>query len=561
MAKPNVESFLDLVQRSKLVEKDQLQEIVARLKEESGGELPEDVDAVAKRLLAENLISPWQSEKLLEGKHRGFFLGRYKLLGEIGTGGMSRVYLGEHVLMRRLVAIKVLPKHRVTDSSYLERFHREARAAASLDHPNIVRAYDVDNDGDTHYLVMEFVDGRDLQQTVKKDGRLDYPVAADFIRQAAEGLANAHANGLIHRDVKPANLLVDQKNVVKVLDLGLARFTDEDRASLTVQYDENVLGTADYLPPEQAIDSHGIDARADIYSLGCTLYFLLTGHPPFPDGTLPQRLMAHQRQQPPSIAKERPDAPADLLAMCMKMMAKKPVDRYQSMTEVAQALRRWLTDHGLSASGGFDLGGSGRLGDRLPPVARRLTRAGGSGAVVSGAVISGAVVSGRRRDLADLPRAVAEASAIEPGPSDTIADADRVPTPSISRRNSDSEVMSDSNLRRRILPKAKPLDAPGRSSKKDKELVVSLDDVLGDSQAMRSPRQSGAARALKSRPIKPPSKWVWIGIGAILFVGVILAIIVVRMPAAGSHPKSSGDPESKPSAATPGESASDRSQR
>ena len=228
-----------------------------------------------------------------------------------------------------------------------------------------MRAYDVDNDGDTHYLVMEFVDGRDLQQTVKKSGPMEYATAADYIRQAAEGLGHAHSNGLIHRDVKPANLLVDQKNVVKVLDLGLARFTDEDRASLTVQYDENVLGTADYLAPEQAIDSHGVDARADIYSLGCAFYFLLTGHPPFPDGTLPQRLMAHQKQQPPSIAKERPDAPADLVEICMKMMAKKPADRYQSMNDVAQALRRWLADRGLGSSAArsprSDLSGSGRL--------------------------------------------------------------------------------------------------------------------------------------------------------------------------------------------------------
>ena len=167
MPKPNVETFLDLVQRSGLVEKDRLQALVAQLEKESGGKLPSDVDEVARRFVAENLITPWQCDKLLEGRHRGFFLGRYKLLGQLGVGGMSTVYLGEHVLMQRRVAIKVLPRNRVTDTSYLARFHREARAAASLDHPNIVRAYDVDNDGDNHYLVMEFVDGRDLQQTVK----------------------------------------------------------------------------------------------------------------------------------------------------------------------------------------------------------------------------------------------------------------------------------------------------------------------------------------------------------------------------------------------------------
>lgn len=375
MSKPNVETFLDLIQRSGLVEKDRLQAIIAQIEKDAGGKLPEDVDEVARRFVTEGLVTQWQCDRLLEGRHRGFFLGRYKLLGQLGSGGMSQVYLGEHVLMQRRVAIKVLPRNRVTDTSYLARFHREARAAASLDHPNIVRAYDVDNDGDIHYLVMEFVDGRDLQQTVKKDGPLDFAVAAEYVRQAAEGLGHAHSNGLIHRDVKPANLLVDQKNVLKVLDLGLARFTDEDRASLTVQYDENVLGTADYLAPEQAIDSHGVDGRADIYSLGCSLYFLIAGHPPFPDGTLPQRLMAHQKQQPPPLAAERPGVPAGLVEICMKMMAKKPPDRYQSMAEVAEALRCWLVDYGQGSHGGGS-SGSGRQGGSTPPIAKRFTQTG-----------------------------------------------------------------------------------------------------------------------------------------------------------------------------------------
>ena len=225
-----------------------------------------------------------------------------------------------------------------------------------MDHRNIVRAYDVDNDGDIHYLVMEYVDGRDLQQMVKEDGPLDYAAAADYIRQAAEGLAHAHQAGLIHRDVKPANLLVDQKNVVKVLDLGLARFTDEDRASLTVAYDENVLGTADYLAPEQAIDSHGVDARADIYSLGCSFYFLLTGHPPFPDGTLPQRLMAHQKQPPPSIchgSARRPGRPGRDLHEDDGQEARPIATRRRQ--EVAAVLADWLTAHGHGSS---MLGGS-----------------------------------------------------------------------------------------------------------------------------------------------------------------------------------------------------------
>jgi eukaryotic-like serine/threonine-protein kinase len=306
MAKLKVDAFLDLVRRSGLVEKDRLVELVADLKHEAGGHSVSDTTMVADRLVQAELITRWQADRLLEGRYKGFFLGKYKLLGHLGTGGMSRVYLGEHVLMQRRVAIKVLPKDRVEDSSYLARFHREAQAAASLDHRNIVRAYDIDNMGDLHYIVMEYVEGRDLQQIVKERGPLDYAAAADYTRQAAEGLAHAHQSGLIHRDVKPANLLVDQKNVVKILDLGLARFTDEDKASLTLAFDENVLGTADYLAPEQAIDSHGVDARADIYGLGCTLFFVLTGHPPFVGGSLPQRLVMHQKQPPPSISASRP---------------------------------------------------------------------------------------------------------------------------------------------------------------------------------------------------------------------------------------------------------------
>lgn len=358
MAKPTVDVFIDLVRRSTLVEKDQLNALLLGLKEEAGDEPVTDADLVANRFVETGLITRWQADRLLEGRYKGFFLGKYKLLNLLGTGGMSSVYLAEHVLMQRRVAIKVLPKNRVEDSSYLARFHREAQAAAALDHRNIVRAYDVDNDGSNHYLVMEYVEGRDLQHVVKEDGPLGYIAAAEYIRQAAEGLSHAHKANLIHRDVKPANLLVDRKNVVKVLDLGLARFTDEDKASLTVAYDENVLGTADYLAPEQALDSHGVDSRADIYGLGCSLYYLLTGHPPFPGGTLPQRLMAHQKQTPPSIHIDRPDAPHDLIEICAKMMAKKPGQRYQTMAEVALDLSQWLINHGQTVDSGSSAGGS-----------------------------------------------------------------------------------------------------------------------------------------------------------------------------------------------------------
>lgn len=343
------DSFLNVVKKSGLIAGDRLKDLVQEFRD--SGVNVDDSQILAGKLTDRGALTRWQADKLLQGKTRGFFLSKYRLLSLLGKGGMSSVYLAEHVLMRRRCAIKVLPQKRVNDSSYLARFHREAQAVASLDHPNIVRAYDVDVDRtieknhEIHFLVMEYVDGRSLQELVQTDGPLDCVRAADTIRQAADGLAHAHLAGMVHRDIKPANLLVDANGTVKILDLGLARFFNEDDDSLTVAHDEKVLGTADYLAPEQALDSHGVDARADLYSLGCTMHYLLTGHPPFTAGTLAQRLMAHQTKEPPGIETERDDVPEDLLAIVRKMMAKKMEDRYQTANEVSEHLAAWLIEH------------------------------------------------------------------------------------------------------------------------------------------------------------------------------------------------------------------------
>lgn len=355
--------FLDLVRRSKLVEAETLEQFLDKLAAKHGGKLPSTKEEQSAALVKAGLLTQWQADKLLLGKHKGFMLGKYKLLGLLGRGGMSQVYLAEHMLMKRKVAIKVLPKNRVEDSSYLERFRIEARAAAKLDDPHIVRAYDIDHDGDTHYLVMEYVKGRDLHVVVKEDGPLKYELAADYIRQVARGLDHAHEMGLVHRDIKPANCLLDEKGTVKLLDMGLARLVG-DEASLTLENNENVLGTADYLAPEQALNSHKADHRADIYSLGCTLYYLLTGHPPFPEGTISERLLKHQVEEAPSIANDRPDVPPSLVIICNRMMAKAIEDRYQTAGEVSNELTDWLADRGVEVGdsgkrSGSDSGGVG----------------------------------------------------------------------------------------------------------------------------------------------------------------------------------------------------------
>ncbi len=351
MSVATMDSFLEVLKKSGLISESRLQAQLMEWEATSNpATQPAELRGLVQKLIDSGDITLWQAEKLLSGKHKGFFLGKYKLLRLLGRGGMSAVYLAEHILMKRHCAIKVLPTNRVNDSSYLGRFHLEAQAAAVLDDPNIVRAYDVDHfvDGkaEVHFLVMEYVEGQNLHDLLIKNGPLPPLDAAEFIRQAANGLAHAHAVGLVHRDIKPGNLLLDLKGTVKILDRGLARFFDEsDDDSLTIQHDERVLGTADFLAPEQAINSHNVDSRADIYSLGCTLYFLLTKHAPFEQGSLAQRLMAHQTQTPPPVSQHQPEVPASLIAIVEKMMAKKADDRYQTADEVASTLKQWISEN------------------------------------------------------------------------------------------------------------------------------------------------------------------------------------------------------------------------
>ncbi|PHS01814.1 MAG: serine/threonine protein kinase [Blastopirellula sp.] len=346
MAKVTSEKFLDLVVRSKLLSEDQVQQAEQALRQQYDGQLPMNLQLVVDYFVQQQLITSWHCEKLTAGKYRGFFLAKYKLLKLLGTGGMSSVYLAEHTVMQRKVAIKVLPPKRVKDATYLARFQMEAQATAQLDHPNIVRAFDIDKEENTHYIVMEYVPGRNLQAIVRDTGPLSFDQAAQCIAQAADGLQHMHDAGVVHRDIKPANLLFDPAGMIKILDMGLARFSQDDEESLTMEHEEHILGTADYLSPEQAMNSHRVDARTDIYSLGCTLYFLLVGHVPFPEGSLAQRIAKHQSVMPEKIRKSRPNCPASLANICEKMMEKKRTERFQSAKQVAHELRNWLETRG-----------------------------------------------------------------------------------------------------------------------------------------------------------------------------------------------------------------------
>jgi serine/threonine protein kinase len=343
-APASVAEFLELVDKSGVLDETRYGAYSAYLTHlRDAGSLPSDITKLAGLLVRDGHLTYFQAEQLLMGKWKRFTIGKYKVLERLGSGGMGQVFLCEHKHMRRRVAVKVLPTAKAEDPSSLERFYREARAVAALDHPNLVRAYDIDTDDHLHFLVIEFVDGSSLQDILKKTGGapMDILRACHYVSQSAVGLHHAHAIGLIHRDIKPGNILVDRTGTVKILDMGLARFFNDEEDLLTKKYDENVLGTADYLAPEQAVDSHAVDIRADIYSLGATFYFLLTGDPPFKDGTVAQKLIWHQTRQPRPVRALRPEVPEALAAVLNKMLAKDVSQRYQTPAEVVQALAPW----------------------------------------------------------------------------------------------------------------------------------------------------------------------------------------------------------------------------
>jgi serine/threonine protein kinase len=337
-APATINNLLEYIQKSGLYDKGKLQEYLSKI--DHADDLPPAM--LAQRMVSDGFLTPFQAKHLLKGRYRNFFIGKFKVLEPLGSGGMSHVYLCEHAVMRHRVAMKLLPIKEGDDQSSVTRFMREARAAAAVNHPNVVRAHDFDlAEKKFYYLIMDFVDGCNLHDLVKKLGPLPPMQAANYISQAAHGLNHILECGLIHRDLKPSNLLLDRSGTIRILDLGLARFTGDDSDNLTRQIQgKSILGTADFLAPEQAIQADRIDIRADIYSLGATLYFLLTGRAPFESQSVPQKLLSHQVRKPDAMT----DVPEGLANICMKMLEKKAEDRYQTPNDVIEALAEWTTD-------------------------------------------------------------------------------------------------------------------------------------------------------------------------------------------------------------------------
>jgi serine/threonine-protein kinase len=302
--------------------------------------------SLAKELLQRGWLTAFQINQVFQGRGRELTLGPYVLLERIGEGGMGQVFKAWHRHLDRMVALKVIRQDRLDSSDTVRRFQREIEIAAKLSHPNIVAAYDADEIAGTRFIALEYVEGIDLGKLVKQTGPLPVAQACDYIRQAALGLQHAFERGLVHRDIKPSNLLVTGGNrgtrdvepgTVKILDMGLARMQGGGQAETLTQF-QTTLGTPDFIAPEQARDARSADIRADLYSLGCTFYYLLAGKVPFPDTAPMEKLLKHWLEEPRRIEEMRPEVPPEIANIVRKLMAKKPEDRYQTPIELIAAL-------------------------------------------------------------------------------------------------------------------------------------------------------------------------------------------------------------------------------
>lgn len=330
-----VSEFLDVLEKSALIDAPVMQSLRQQVPSD---ELGSDPRRCARGLVKQGILSDFHVKQLLTGRHKGFYVGKYRVIDVLGTGGVARVFLAEQISMRRMVALKMLLNDFKSDKTMQERFRREARAAAKLRHPNIIQVFDFDEEGDATFISMEYIEGMDVNKLIKERTRLPVGMAVDLTCQAADALQHAHEQDLVHRDLKPGNMLVHYSGELKLLDLGLVMLNTPDVEALTVQAESRVMGTADYMAPEQALDSHAVDIRADIYSLGHSLYTMLAGRAAFSEMTYAQKLVAHQTKTPPPLSDFRDDVPEEVCRVLSRMTACNPEDRFQHPGQVADAL-------------------------------------------------------------------------------------------------------------------------------------------------------------------------------------------------------------------------------
>jgi serine/threonine protein kinase len=333
MAVSDVADLLEKLRRHQLIAEPQLPDVEACEAARNG-----DLPGLFRWLLAHNLLTRFQARQLAEGNANQLQLGPYQLLDSLGQGGMGQVFRARHNVLGREVALKIIRTERLDWPDVVTRFLKEARATGQLSHRNIVQALDAGAIDGTHYLAMELLEGADFNRLVKASGPLPVGLACECVRQAAEGLQHAFERELVHRDIKPGNLFLTREGIVKILDLGLARASGPLDGQTNLTGTGVVLGTPEYIAPEQARDPRCADVRSDLYSLGCTLYFLLTGRPPFQGDTMACMLLEHQMKEAPPLLGSRPDAPQELDALLRRLLAKKPEQRPQTPRELAAAL-------------------------------------------------------------------------------------------------------------------------------------------------------------------------------------------------------------------------------
>jgi serine/threonine protein kinase len=341
----SVQEFLDSLKDSGLLSADEFDRTAQAALAPNANPL-----SLVQSLVTAGVLTRYQAESVCQGKHAELRIGNYDVLDRLGVGGMGTVFKARHRRMKRIVALKVLSRSLANDESFVQRFQREVETIARFAHPNIVMAYDADEAEVGHFLVMEFVDGQDLSSILQKEGAMSLSAAVNCTLQAARGLEYAHGQGIIHRDIKPANLLRDAAGTVKVTDLGLARLAGvpEPAALGGITLAGSILGTVDYMPPEQAMGATDIDHRADIYSLGATLYFLLLAKPPYQGESLMATMFQHKMAPIPSLVEARPEVPIALDAAFRHMLAKERGDRFQTMAEVVRTLE--AVEAGLPAA-------------------------------------------------------------------------------------------------------------------------------------------------------------------------------------------------------------------